>query len=586
MSGKTTWSMALAVCCIAGCQAQAADRWLVQRATGRMAFYTEVLKAIGARVTPAGRADVDDRVSATFEASGRLALDAPGSIFMDVREGSLRLSSRAVLHGAGGTLPLHGLVVRRGVDERTLELLGRDGRVWFEADHMHFSADRRSGRFHVFNLDVRLSPEAARLLGDTRYADMAIAVMEFDADVPELLGAVEAPTGACTTPNWGNPHNDVGLINIGSVQQMARDATAPARIAVAPSATLKNVGTTDVPWYSKFSGTFPPYNNDQHPFLVWGLYREANGAFEQIGASPLKHAFVSTNSNCGCAGGNTLWVGCEDTYGTGTNDGSGSVGIRSEVLPKTGYWQRCQSIFDTNCDGVQNSTPRGTTLERRMAVFESDLQTAGASYYLDAWYVVRDDVNIYNTMGWRDVTPVAPTPPSTQWTFQLPTPFVVGEVINEWVNPSAPGPNAESVSIQTQFGAMRLAMRATSLGGGQWHYEYALVNYDFEPRVKSFRIPLPAGATPSAIGFHDVDANVATDWATTVTSNSITWTAPNSAASQDWATLYNFRFNVNAAPTGAGGVQAQLAADAARGWTLTSNVIGPGTTTFDSAQRQ
>jgi hypothetical protein len=58
------------------------------------------------------------------------------------------------------------------------------------------------------------------------------------------------------------------------------------------------VAQNAVPWYSKFSGSFPPYNNDQHPFLVWNMYRVANGAIQQIGASGMKHAFLTINSNC------------------------------------------------------------------------------------------------------------------------------------------------------------------------------------------------------------------------------------------------------------------------------------------------
>ena len=58
---------------------------------------------------------------------------------------------------------------------------------------------------------------------------------------------------------------------------MAKDPPSgtPILIAVAPSATLKNVGVTDIPWHGKFSGNFPPYNNDQHPYLAWNMYRLA-----------------------------------------------------------------------------------------------------------------------------------------------------------------------------------------------------------------------------------------------------------------------------------------------------------------------
>lgn len=578
MSRARTCLAAVACLVLAGGAAaqRAQESWPVGAAQGQLAFYTEVLKAIGAQVGPAGKPDVDDRVAVPFAASGDLVLEAPGSLFDDLGKGSLRLASEGVLRGPGGEIRLGGLELRRGSDERTFVFVDARGQEWFQADHMHFAVDREARRMRMFNLDVRLTTGAARVLGDTRYEGLAVAVMELSAPVGIPAGAVETPDGACTTANWGLPDNDVGLISIGSLQQMARDATAPARVAIAPSATLKNVGQTDVPWYSKFSGSFPPYNNDQHPFLVWNAYRLANGVLEQIGVSPLKHAFLTVNTNCGCSSGNILWVSCEDTYGTGTNDSTGSLGPRSEILPSIGYWQRCQSIFDVNCDGVQNSAPpRANPMDRRMAVLESDLQ-AGGTYYVDSWYVVRDDKNIFNTMGWRTFTP---SWNGSSWTFGLGGALTTGPVLDQWVNPAAPGANAQSVLLPTKFGQLKLAVRASDLGAGQWRYEYALMNFDFDSGVKSFSIPVPAGATVSNVGFHDADTNAASDWTASTAGDAVTWTAPNAASVQQFSTLYNFRFTVDASPSAASGSLATLGVQAARGWAPTIAVLGPGALT-------
>ncbi len=576
---RTRTSLA-AVACLAlagGAAAQRAqESWPVGAAQGQLAFYTEVLKGIGAQVAPAGKPDVDGRVAVAFRASGDLLLEAPGSIFADLGKGALRLTSRGILSGPGGAIQLDGLELRRGTDERAFVFVDAQGQEWFTADHMHYSVDRDARRMRMFNLDVRLTTGAARVLGDTRYEGLAVAVMELTAPVGIPKGSVEVPDGACTTPNWGVPDNDVALTTIGSLQQMARDGTFPAgTIALAPSATLQNVGVTEVPWYGKFSGNFPPYNNDQHPFLVWNAYRLAGGVLEQIGVSPLKHAFLTVNTGCGCSSGNILWVNCSDTYGTGTNDGTSSLGLRSEILPSIGYWQRCKSIFDTNCDGVQNSAPpRANNMDRRMAVLESDLQTAGATYYIDSWYVVRDDKNIFNTMGWRTFTGTG----GSTWSFSLGA-FNNGPVIDQWVNPAAPGANAQSSNLYTQFGKLRLAVKATDQGGGQWRYEYALMNFDFDSGVKSFSIPVPAGAVVSNVGFHDPDNNAATDWTSSTAGNAVTWTAPNATSVQPFSTLYNFRFTVNASPSAAGALNATLGVQAARGWAPTIAILGPGTLT-------
>jgi len=555
------------------------ERWRVRSGAGRIAFHPELAHDLGIGAGREAMPDAEGRLAVVFSAAGDLELLAPGSLFRDLGHGELFLDSSVVLQLGRTDVALKGVTLRRGLEERTMILLGADGVPLFSGDHMHFAADRAAGRLRMFNIDLRLTPDSARLLGDERYAGIAVAVLELSAPVAIPRGAVEEPDGACISPVWGAPSNDVALINIGSVQQMAREGTFPSgRIAVAPSATLKNVGSTDVPWYGKFTGSFPPYGNDQHPFLVWNMYRIANGAIEQIGASPLKHAFLTVNNGCACPQGNILWATCEDVYGTGTNDSINSLGPREEVTAHSGVWERCRSFFDPDCNGVQNAVPpRTNPMDRRMAVAESDLQSPGATYYVDSWYLVRDDVDIFNTMGWRRLTPN----PGSTWTFTLGPALATGPVIDQWVNPADPGPNAQSVLLDTLFGKLKVAVRATDIGGGRWRYEYALMNFDFDPRVKSFSVPLPAGATPTDIGFHDFDGNAATDWPATVAGGSITWQAPPSqpSAAQDYGTLSNFRFTANAAPSAPGGVSLELGFLEARAWRLRPAIVGPGTTT-------
>jgi hypothetical protein len=352
------------------------------------------------------------------------------------------------------------------------------------------------------------------------------------------------------------------------------------RVAVTPSATVGNVGSTDVPWYEKFSGSFPPYNNDQHPYLVWNMYRLAGGVMEQIGVSPLKHAFLTINSDCDCFDPHILGVGCNDTYGVGNNDSIFDLTLRHEITAFTGIWRRCGSIFDPDCNGVQNNPPpRATPMDRRMAVATADFGVPGATYYIDSWYIVRDDTNIFN-QGWRTVTPHMVT--GNNWAFNPFGPMNIGVVLDQWVNPSNPGPNAQSVAISTVLGRIRLVVRAFDLGGGQWRYEYGLQNYDFDPRIKTFRVPLPAGVVATNPGFHDPDQDAANNWTATITPTAITWQAPTAAATQDYGTLYNFRFTANAAPSGPDGVVVRMAVQEAKVWQLTPSIVGPGTATKPS----
>jgi hypothetical protein len=559
-----------------------AEFWPARSGSGRIALHTDLVRTLGIEA-PSAVLDADGRLSVPLRLSGRLELFAPRSLFRDLAGGEIRLESPAVLRLGDAEVPLEGITVRRGPEERTLALVGSDGRPLFEGDQMHFTVDRDAGRVRLFNIDLRLTAESAALVGEARFAGVAVGVLELTLDAAIPPGEPPEPSGACTSPSWGAPSNDVALINIGSVQQPAREGSFPTgRIAVVPSAMLKNVGTTDVPWHPKFSGTFPPYGNDQHPFLVWNMYRIANGAIEQIGRSPLKHAFLTLNTACGCPTGNILWASCEDTYGSGTNDSLENLGPREELTAHTGVWERCHSLFDPDCNGMPDAAPlRASPMDRRMAVAESDLRTPGAAYYVDAWYVVRDDANIFNTMGHRRVTPAG----GATWTFSLSGyPFSQGPAIDEWVDPDAPGPGAESVLLDTAFGRMKLAVRATDLGGGQWRYDYALMNLDFDPRVKMFSVPLPPGSVVTDVGFHDADRDPANDWIVTV-SRRIAWRAPSAAATQDYSTLLSFHFTVNAAPTAVDGSSAKLRSLEARALVIEPRLLGPGVATARPATR-
>ena len=106
---------------------------------------------------------------------------------------------------------------------------------------MHFTVDRGAGRVRLFNIDLRLTAESAALLGEPRYAGVAVGVLELALDVEVPEGSRVEPSGACSGASWGAPpNNDVALININSVQQVAREGVFPSgRVAVAPSAVTR-----------------------------------------------------------------------------------------------------------------------------------------------------------------------------------------------------------------------------------------------------------------------------------------------------------------------------------------------------------
>jgi hypothetical protein len=537
----------------------AQERWDLSAARVSVRFNGGLVRDLGISLAPAAPLDGDGYAAYEIRADGRLVAVAPGSIFRTVDMGELQLAGGPSLTWKGDTASLRGARLLPGAEPNTFTITGADGAPLFLADHQHFAVDRTAGSLRLFNMDLRLTPELAARLGAPRHEGLSVGILEIRVAAAIPRGSVEQPLGACTNPEWGNPDNDVSLINMSQVQQVALGGGV---VAISPSAVLKNVGVTDVPWRAKFSPPGPPYNNDQHPYLIWNMYRVADGRLEQIGASGLKHAFLTLNTNCGCPSGNILWVNCEDTYGVGTNNSTGSLSPRSEITAHTGIWKRCGSIFDPDCDGIQNSAPpfSGPSDSRRLTVLETDLQTPGAQYYFDSWYIVRDDVNIFNTMRYRTVTPTF----SGAWSFSPLGTQVFGAVVDAWVNPASPGPNADIRRLDTGEGKLSLAVRATDLGAGRWRYDYALMNHDFDNGITSFSVPLPAGAVVTNTLFHDVDRDATTDWVPTITPGAqIRWQPPKNALTpvryfMDWGLLYSFSFEVNATPTAPVGSSAEL----------------------------
>jgi hypothetical protein len=122
-------------------------------------------------------------------------------------------------------------------------------------------------------------------------------------------------------------------------------------------------------------------------------------------------------------------------------------------------------------------------------------------------------------------------------------------------------------------GHAKVAVKAVDLGGGNWRYDYAVMNFDFarattsgsEPNLRvlsnrgfdSFSVPLPAGATVVATKFSDGDLDSANNWKVATTAGKVTWMARARSSSAnapsnptlDWGTMFSFSVTVNRAPT-------------------------------------
>jgi hypothetical protein len=476
--------------------------------------------------------------------------------FRGFEGGSLHHLGGFRIRGAAGTFDLTGLELRPGKTASDLELVDADGVALLTTADAQWELDARRGLLRYLNADVRILPALARRLGDARYAGMAIGVLDLDATLQVGLAPPEPPIEPNAPPACGDWTGtvDVSLSDMSSISQAGVSVVnGRSVVVVLPSASLKNVGSANVPWYSKFTNLSTPPYFDQHPFLVWQMTRSSAGVLEPLGRSDLKHAFLTINSGCdagACTDSHILGLGCSDVYGTSTNNSVGSLAPRAEVTASTGIWSHCGGIpshFDTNGDCVQDFSGSGeNAFTHGLKAAETDLQVAGALYYVEAFYIIRNDSNIFNSMGYRQVTPAKP---GSTWTFNTVGPYAQGPPINAWVNPTTPGPDANNQLVDTGEGHVQLAVKVTDVTGspGRKRFAYALQNHDFDRRIRSFHVPFNATiGIIENVAYADGDGFAANDWTSTLDASGITWTAPSGTtppAEIDYATLVSFRFD-------------------------------------------
>ena len=453
------------------------------------------------------------------------------------------------------------------------QLLDRDGTAWATLDHGHHELVDDSAALELRHANVSMTAEMADWAGKPGLAGQVFGAAHVRAPVVSA-GSLEPVRGSqCSSPTWPTSLEvdaDVALIDIPEVPRSS-DGPIPSvyflrcsdcngeiggPVIIAPNAKLRNEGTADVPWWEQFTAPQPPYSNDQHPYLIWNLYRiDSDGGFEQIGASAVKHAFFTVNSNCPCTGGNILWTGCEDTYSASNNDMGEFLAPRQEIVPAEGLWGRCGSFFDPDCQGTQiNQSPEEVFLNR-MQVLERDLdpvRNPGARYLVEAWYVVRDDVDIFNTMGWREISP---TWNGSTWEFPVAGDFREGPALDAWVDPAEPAVGQANALLATDDGRVRVSVVVDDLGDGNWSYDYVVMNHDFmraetagaapdlqilsNTGLNAVEVPLAEAAQVSDTGSARADRTRGQDWPGTIEAEAVRWENPGDTA-LDWGTAFRF----------------------------------------------
>lgn len=476
-----------------------------------------------------------------------------------------------------------------------IEIHDRNGLHLLSITHVHVTLRAAEERIEIRHGDLVAGPALAEALDaevlsgmvvGSGWLDLSVAATQAGDD--QLLASSDGSRGlSCSgRPFWPQDGHvvDVALTHIGVVQYQGTESTEGTEwVKLAPSATLKNVGTGDVPWIAKFEENilYPHEPEDQHPYLVWSLYRIHDGRIEQLAVSGAKHAFNTINRNCdiscGYLSGDVLGPGCEDDYGAETNDQNGLMGPRDEIKASRGRFESIGSFFDENKDGTQevDSGP----FENRLLVDAEELEFEGAEYFVDAWYVVQCDADIWNSMGYRQVDPEAGQ--SGGWTFGLVSGYRPGPVIDEWLAEGFSGWSGHATAVVPSSspggdcpenrpqGHARMLVRVEPEPDGRYRYIYALQNFDIDRGIDRVTIPLADGASVSDISVSGPDIS---GWSGSSTSGEIVFETAD--RHMPWMALYNFEFVSSASPARGDAVLGLVESDPPEGQVIDTIVPG------------
>jgi len=539
----------LAVGCLAfgASTAPAAEYWSVQNGRTTVHFNTELMDDLGLSLTDVRQtATINDnphmegpqwhfRLAETSDLTfkvdeGIFAASAPleGSLYFEggfgVRDNN---SGQSV---AVSNFEVAPATQQTGIGPRTVFELRNEGEApAFDLVYGGIRYLRDEDVLHVYGFDVKISEVSAQQLGRPELSGRMIGMGEIHSDIT-MSGGV-AFTGEIPGPNsrGGCTVRDVKL---GILDNISYVNGGGGVAALSMATTSCNVGNCDVEWEA-------PMDED-HPGIAMSLYRLMNDRFEQVGVSYIKHGFFAlSSSQCtpcqNPSNGDYLGVGCSDTYGVGNNSDRRWLGPRSEWSSFPGTWECTGSHFS---DGVQDCNRRHSSgghsnTAHRVEVLDSDIDNPGASYFFSSYYIVRDDDNKINNMGYRPCT-VSGGP--NNWNFNDGSgyPVIEGPAVAQWGD-------FQTWATLPGDGQVYLASKATDMGGGVTHFEYALLNYDADKKIKSFEVPLSGATGLANIGYHDPDLDAGNDWGANTSGGSITWSTTDHPIG--FGEMFNFRFD-------------------------------------------
>lgn len=308
-----------------------------------------------------------------------------------------------------------------------------------------------------------------------------------------------------------------------------------------------NIGDMEGEWIGSTNET---------PVISQNCYIYNDGVFRQIGISWLKHSFCALSefeSYCGsCTDNNDcdyLAIGCADTYWAGLN--ADATAPRTQINPSTGEYTYPFSI-----------SPSGSwSMSGKLQINLDDTTPAlnpGARWVLESYYMSTDDAawgNQMNNASWKEIAFTSSTDSSSVSNTNREQPAIYA-----WDDMEPGGIRLTTINTPEDAGAGRVFVgsKATDLGGGWWHYQYAIQNLNSHRSIDEFSLPIPdcidiQNETFTDVFYHSGEPVDGTDWELLRANDTLTWSTDEYTSNPDanairWSSMYTFGFDALAEP--------------------------------------
>ena len=564
--------------CLAAATASAAEQtWRMSDGAISVSLFRQIiqgsqLELTNLKQTATPRTDMEEAVGFAIDKSSTMEFTVLGGSYRSWNGGYVKAQGGFGLRGSQGSISAQDFMIvyrENGSHNNLFVVAGKDpnAAAIFDISSIKVMFDRKDRSMIFGYADLTINAKGAQMLGRPDLTGQLIGMVTVSANAsfaggdkndPEIATESRAPSFGA---DGGGANGDIQLFELYDCNSFGRVGTYPngtSGLGIATtSCNVTPITGNNVNWYRGPGGGNPM--DERHPVIAMNMYRiqtvaGAGTRLEQIGVGWVKHGFLSLNSSqCGSCQdpgtGQLLGVRCSDTYGSSLNASRSYLGPRNEVNPFSGRWECTGSYFaGYQPDCVERFSTGGlSAIDHRLQVADQDLLVANSQYFYEGYYVSENDTDRYNSAAWRRCTPVW-SQTQGKFNFNDNTNIANGVVIDTW-GQMQPAPRA----MPTDEGDILVGVEVTDMGGGTWHYEYAVYNHTSNRESRTFSVPVPNGATITNIGFHDVDKLPGNNWTATVANGSITWVTdtyaedPN-ANSLKWGTLYNYRFDANVGP--------------------------------------